>query len=69
MTSEARLCNAMHFCLAFLEHSRLEASLNAVSKPLLVQVERPHVGVLADSLVEVPADSQHQPPVTEDASR
>ena len=69
MTSKARLCNAMHFYLAFLGHSHLEPSLTAVRKPLFTHMEKPHVGVLVDRLAEVPTDSQYQSAVTEEASR
>lgn len=68
MASEARACNDIHFCIAFLGHSHLDPSLNAVRKPLLAHIMRPQVGALMDSLAEVLADSQHQPPVSEDAS-
>ena len=69
MTYKARLCNAMHFYLAFLGHSHLEPSLTAVRKPLFTHMEKPHVGVLVDRLAEVPTDSQYQSAVTEEASR
>lgn len=68
MTSEARSCNATHLCIAFLGHSHLELSLNAVKKPLWVHMEKPHVGVLIESLAEVPAHSHHEPSIREDAS-
>lgn len=69
MTSEARSCNVMHSVwLSWDTHTWSTASCCAEAS-LSPYMQRPHVGVLMDTLAEVPADSQHQPPGSEDTSR